>query len=276
MAEASERLDKPVIYGDAVKHYQRICPGVPAIAFCPSVHNAEVLADYFENSGIPAASIDGKMSDAQRKHRIEGLGNGRYLVLTNCALVEEGTDIPIVGAAILQRPTESMGLAIQQMGRCLRPYPGKTQSYILDMVGNCGGVINGAFVAKHGLPDDDREWSLDGAVVKPKGEASEPTLVRCMKCFHLFPRYMKACDLCGTPKEVSEHEIQQVEGDLQVITPESIRLDYLRREEAKRNAKELIRRARTLPELQECARILGYKSSWAYFIFKSRMGKVAV
>jgi len=151
--ELSDRVDRPIITGDAIKHYRRICPGVPAIVFCVSVKHAENVAAEFNAAGIPAASIDGKLDDRLRKYRIDGLGNGRIKIITACSIISEGTDIPVVTAAIFLRPTKSLGLYIQQAGRALRPFIGKPCSYLLDHVGN---------VHQHGMIDEIREWSLDG------------------------------------------------------------------------------------------------------------------
>ena len=124
--ELADAMDKPTITGDAVAHYRAHCPGEPAIAFCASVAHAEHVAETFQAAGYRAASIDGGMDSATRAQHIEDLGSGRLQVLTSCEIVSEGTDIPVVAAAILLRPTQSLGLYLQQVGRVLRPAPGKT------------------------------------------------------------------------------------------------------------------------------------------------------
>lgn len=175
--EIGRRMDKPTITGDVVAHYRRICNGAPAIAFCASVEHAKHVAADFRGAGFRAESLDGKMPDGQRKTLIDELGRGHLNVLTSCDIVSEGTDIPVVMAAILLRPTASMGLYLQQVGRALRPAPGKTRAVILDHVGNC---------LRHGLPDEDREWSLAGVVrrsregnLRPPGEdPAVPTVLR--------------------------------------------------------------------------------------------------
>jgi superfamily II DNA or RNA helicase len=112
--ETAERMDKPHITGNAVDHYLRICPNAPAIAFCSSVKHAEHMAERFRDAGIPSESLDGTLDDRMRRHRIMALADGRIRVLTSCDIVSEGTDIPVVTAAILLRPTQSTGLYLQQ------------------------------------------------------------------------------------------------------------------------------------------------------------------
>lgn len=139
--------------GDVIARYRKFCEGVPAIAFCPTVEYAQYVAENFRAAGYRATSIDGKMDDYERNKAISDLGAGRLDVLTSCEIVSEGTDIPVVGAAILLWKTKSLGLYLQQVGCALRPYPGKEETIILDHVGNC---------VEHGLPEEERTWTLDG------------------------------------------------------------------------------------------------------------------
>jgi superfamily II DNA or RNA helicase len=100
-------------------------------------------------------------------------------------LISEGLDVPGVVAAILLRPTKSLALFLQQVGRALRPAPGKTKALILDHAGN---------TLRHGLPDEPREWSLDGRA-KKHGHAP---LCRCEECGALNPISAEHCHECGT------------------------------------------------------------------------------
>ena len=122
---ATSSIDKPTITGDAISHYKRLCDGMPAIAFCASVEHAKHVADQFAANGYRSVCVEGNMADRDRREAITGLGNGSIHVLTSCDIVSEGTDIPIVAAAIMLRPTRSLALYMQQGGRVLRPYKGK-------------------------------------------------------------------------------------------------------------------------------------------------------
>ncbi len=112
--DLQKAIDRPAITGDAVAHYRRICPGAPAIAFCVSVEHAKHVANQFREIGFRAQSLDGAMADDDRARAIDDLGLGRLDVLTSCDIVSEGTDIPVVTAALLLRPTQSEGLYLQQ------------------------------------------------------------------------------------------------------------------------------------------------------------------
>jgi len=206
--ESAEMMDRRQITGDAIDHYRRICNGVPAIAFCASVAHAKHVAEEFIAAGYKAACIDGNTPDAERRGAIRALGEGRLHVLTSCDIISEGTDIPIVGAMIALRPTQSLGLWRQQMGRVLRAYPGKQFAYILDHVGNA---------LRLGLPEDEPEWSLEGRKKKSR-DASEReisvSVTVCAECFASFSSEIDVCPHCGTPVERKTRQIDQVDGDL--------------------------------------------------------------
>lgn len=173
ISDMAEAMDKATITGDAVAHYRGHLAPRPAIAFCITVAHAEHVAEQFRAAGYRAASVDGKMDRAERLDRIQGIGNGKYHILTSCELISEGVDVPVVAGAIILRPTKSMAMFLQQIGRVLRPKADGADAVILDHVGN---------VNRHGMPDADRVWTLDGKKKKPK----DPSVATCEVCFRAF------------------------------------------------------------------------------------------
>ena len=200
--QAAAALGGSRMMGDAVGHYQRLLPGRTAVAFCCSVAHAEAVAQLFTDHGIPAASIDGRMDAATREGLLSDLGDGRLKVLTSCALIGEGVDVPSVAGCILLRPIQSLALHLQMIGRCLRPQPGKV-AVVLDHVGNCH---------RHGLPTDEREWTLDG-VAKRSREAA-PSVRVCPSCFCAMPSGTPACPECGHQFQPEIRELEHVDGQL--------------------------------------------------------------
>lgn len=252
--QLSERLDKPTITGSAVDHYRRLTPGKPAIAFCASVAHAQHVAEQFRAAGFSSVSLDGTMTDAERRNAIEGLGNGSINVLTSCDIVSEGTDIPVVEVAILLRPTQSTSLYIQQVGRALRSAPGKTHAVILDHVGN---------VLRHGMPEEQRDWTLDG-IAKAAANDNEPTLSvkQCERCYAVF-KPSPVCPQCGHVHAIKTKELTETDGELKQVDPAEI--EAMRREQRRE-----IGRARTLEDLQKIAKERGYSKGWAYHIYRAR------
>ena len=259
--ELEARMDKSQITGDVVKHYQKICPGVPALAFCVSIKHAENVARQFNDAGIPAASIDGTLSNRVRASRIRDLGAGLIKVLTSCEIVSEGTDIPIVTAAILLRPTQSMGLFLQQSGRVLRIHPEKDHSIILDHVNNS---------ARFGLVDEVRRWSLeDRPNKKPAGGGDGADRVRqCPACYTVFGPHRPICPQCGERWIVQSREVDEVDGELKPVSEEQLKIAA---EKKKRRQTQVD--ADSLEKLQELGKEKGYKPNWANHIWKARQEK---
>ena len=170
----------------AVADYRQRCAGVPAVAFGVDRGHSEKIAEAFREAGFKSAHVDGETRKDERKRIIAALGTGELDVLSNCGLISEGVDIPAVGAAILLRPTQSLALYLQQVGRTLRPAPGKTRAIILDHAGNC---------LRHGLPDTPRQWTLDATKSKVK---ERHDLRRCEAC-GAVNRPAPFCSNCGAP-----------------------------------------------------------------------------
>ena len=207
--QLSEAVDKPSITGDVVAHYQRLASGKRAVAFCVSVAHAQHVAYEFQQAGIPAEFLDGTLDAVDRDRIIKRFEAGTTLVLTSCDIISEGFDLPAIEAAILLRPTQSLSLYIQQVGRALRTFPGKAEAIILDHVGA---------VLTHGLPDEEREWSLEGirkGKRAPKEKPNEPDvkLQTCPKCYtiHLPAPH---CPTCGHVYPAQARRIEQAEGEL--------------------------------------------------------------
>lgn len=207
----AELLDKPSVTGDAVDHYRRLAPCRPAIVFCASVRHAEHVSADFRAAGFRFEVVTGDMPDDDRDDRIFGLASGKYHGIVTVDVVSRGTDIPVAEVAILLRPTESLALYLQQVGRVLRPAAGKEFGLVLDHAGN---------VARHSLPHAERDWSLEG---RKKGKRAandnEPSLriMQCPKCY-LTHESADKCPNCGHAYEMQGRIVDQREGELQEIT----------------------------------------------------------
>ncbi len=258
--EIELRVDKPTITGDAVSHYTKLCAGAPAVVFCISIAHAEHVAAEFRAAGYRAYAVDGGMEDGERKRILNGLGNGQVQVVCSCDLISEGTDIPAIGCAILLRPTQSTGLYLQQVGRALRPCEGKDRAIILDHVGNC--LI-------HGMPEDEREWSLDGEEKPKRGQKKEPKIPvkQCPKCYAMH-HPAPLCPSCGYVYEMDGREVKQVDGELQQVTPEAaLQISKQKRRE--------VAAAQSLEDLLKIEKERGYKPGWSKHVWMARNGKSA-
>lgn len=255
-AGLEDAMNRPSITGDAVGHYQRLCDGKPMLVFCVSVKHAKDVADEYARAGYRAAHVDGTLDDETRDERINGLATGAYQVITSCDLIGEGLDVPVCVAAQLLRPTQSLVLHLQQIGRVLRVADGKPHAIILDHVGN---------LQKHNLADAPREWSLAGRATKRcRHDDEEDVKVRsCLQCFAAHEP-APVCPFCGfvyPPKPKSALEIKQGE------------LEEIKRIQQEKKAE--VTNARTYVELVALGIERGYKSPsfWAKQVMASRRGK---
>jgi superfamily II DNA or RNA helicase len=248
-------VDRPSITGDAVQHYLRLCPERTAVAFCISVAHAEHVAAQFAAAGIKSESIDGKLSPEERAARIERLRTGQTRVLTSCELISEGFDLPAIGAAILLRPTASLGLHLQQVGRSLRVAPGKTDAVIIDHVGN---------TLRHGTAEEPRDWSLDGHAAKKRAKEATLNIAQCPECYAIYTG--DECPQCGAQKEARVREIEQRDGQLKELSQEDIA--------RARRARDIeINSARSLEDLQKIGAARGYSPKWAFIQYSLRRGR---
>lgn len=256
--EADDRLKQGQAMGDAVSHYRRTIQDEhngTAIAFCCSVAHADALAEAFRSQGIAAARLDGAMDRGERRRMINDLGAGTLKVLTSCDIISEGTDIPSVTGAVLLRPTDSLGLHLQQIGRVLRPAPGKRHAIVNDHVGNS---------LRHGMPTDPREWSLEGRT-KRKRAASDALPVKvCDQCFSTLPSATPECPICGFAFPApARRELVTVDGDLQELSARDLA----------RQRRNVVGRARTREELEAIRLERGYSRGWTDHILRARGGR---
>lgn len=246
-------MDKPAIIGSAVGEYQKLLNGAPAVAFCVSVEHAQHTAEQFRAAGFRAVCLDGKMDRGMRREINRDFARGAINVITSCELISEGYDMPGIVGAILLRPTWSLALYLQQVGRALRTAPGKAHAILLDHVGNS---------ARHGMPDDPREWSLLGRE-KKKGKPEDNVACRqCERCYAVSPAAASKCRECGAEFPRKVREIDELEGTLS-----EVEIARERREAARAQAA-----AKTLEDLIRLGTERGFKNpaGWARHVFQAR------
>ena len=221
MKRAAAEMSDNKIYGDFIQHYNDKLNGKTAITFCCTVQHAEDVAAAFNAAGIAARSLDAKMAKSERKEVLDQLGTGVVKVVTSCMIISEGTDIPSVNGAILLRPTASLALCLQMIGRALRPKADGSNAIILDHVGNVSrhDLLT---VGPNGITWREIEWSLEGKQ-KPKRDAA-PSVRTCPECFAAIPGGTPECPACGHEFTAEERrELEQVAGELQEMAPKGWR-----------------------------------------------------
>ncbi len=117
---------------------------VKGLGFCVSVEhaNSNFMAEQFNRRGIPSISLTGKSSDEERnaaKHRLVS-GEVRFIFVVD--IYNEGVDIPEVNTVLFLRPTESLTVFLQQLGRGLRLAEDKECLTVLDFIGQANKRYN--------------------------------------------------------------------------------------------------------------------------------------
>ena len=171
----------------ALRFWQDRASERPTIIYAVSTDHANNLTKVFNDAGIPAAVMLSGTPQEERAKAIESFVNGTVQVLVNVAVANEGFDLPNASCVVLTRPTMSLALYLQMVGRGLRRKGDGGDCLILDLAGNA---------ERHGLPEDERRWSLF-----PRGSSSggEAPGVWCEKCGGVSPAASHCCKLCGYP-----------------------------------------------------------------------------
>ena len=252
-------LDRPTITGDAVKHYKQLASGKRCVVMCATIKHANHVCERYQDAGVPAACIDGGMTNAAREAVLAKFAAGEILVICNVQLLIEGVDIPSIEVVQWLRPTQSLIVFMQGNGRGLRPAPGKEKLLILDHVENW---------KRHGLPCADREWSLEGKEKrkgKKKHDEPDVDIQQCKKCFAVFKPGPDACPHCGAPIERKERKIEEKAGELEKIEIAAI----------KKEARKEQGRASTLRDLVALGMRRGMAKApqWAALTFAARQNR---
>lgn len=206
-AEVEELMSDRSIVGDVVSHYRHHCNGARAILFACSVEASKGFAARFNADGIPALHVDAETPDDQRAAAIESLRVGDIKVICNVELFTEGLDLPAIDAVILMRPTRSLTLFRQMLGRGSRPSGEKTT--YLDHTGMCG---------EHGFPNTEYEWTLEGREQRASEAAGEPRerVRRCPVCTAAHP-WSPVCVECGHEYGPHDRVVTEIGGWLKEV-----------------------------------------------------------
>lgn len=115
---------------------------VHGLGFCVSVEHAKFMEEYFLSKGIPCMSLTGLSDDAERSDARSRLASGEIKFIFVVDLYNEGIDIPEVDTILFLRPTESLTIFLQQLGRGLRLSEGKECLTVLDFIGQANKKYN--------------------------------------------------------------------------------------------------------------------------------------
>ncbi|MBF0588673.1 MAG: DEAD/DEAH box helicase [Magnetococcales bacterium] len=257
-ATLSERVDQPDLVGDLPKHWLEYAKGRPTVVFAVNIKHSLHIRDSFLAVGVRAEHVDGDTPTDERDAILSRLASGETKVVCNVGILTEGWDLPQTSCCILARPTKSVGLYLQMVGRVLRTFDGKSDAIVLDHAG-C--------VHEHGFPDDERQWSLEWREKQRRGHgrSKAPAPIRiCKHCFLAMRPSASQCPACGWKSEVKSREVVHEDGELKAIEKPPLRPHASQRQVMT-----------TLENLRQTASAKGYKRGWIWYRLKATFGERA-
>ena len=283
--QLADYVEKTLIIGDAVDTWKQHAYLKRTVLFAVSVKHSKELAQGFRDAGISAMHLDGKTPKKERIALIKAFESGQILVLCQHSIVTEGVDIPGIEAIQLVRPTKSLIVWFQAIGRALRPAPNKETAIIID---HTDTHLNLPW------PDDEIPWSLDPISLK-----GSKWSIGCPECHHVFrptpserDRCLATCPNCNVkftfkteksgkklkrlkvveivPANFAEFDTEYDERKLYIVQQliDFGELQGYQRGWVYHQLKELPELELSLGDWREIARRLGYKAGWGWYKWK--------
>lgn len=260
--DLDEVMNKPKLVGDIVSHWLEHASDRRTVVFATSIAHSAALAAEFVANGVSAEHVDANTPQPLREAMFKRFSNGETQVLCNCTLASIGFDLPDLDCVVFARPTKSLGLYIQMLGRGLRPAPGKKDCLVLDHAGN---------VHRHGFATDQRYWTLHGkyaedlekkAREKKKREEKGEVAITCKQCKCVYEGGA-VCPSCGWSPPPKARPISTQDGRLVEMTRAGLKLP----EQTSPGERQ-----RFYFELFGYAQMRGLKPGWAAHKYKERFG----
>ena len=283
-------MDKPSVINDVIKYYKQYANGKQTIVYCVNIAHSKHTADMFNRAGIKAAHVDGETKKVERNKIINDFRDGKITVLCNARLLGEGFDVPNCDCVILNRPTQSMTVYIQQSMRCMRPDPNNPYkvAIIIDHVEN---------IKRFGPVDIDRNWSLNPN--KFKSPMPAPTKI-CPECGREVYLATRECPHCKHEFENDENkeefrsiikcfdtrdkDYSKERTENLIIRPPTFKelLEKYFNEAIKKEHKpiwifyKLYDFVESLEDLQLIAEKVHYKKGWAWYQWQNKLNGVTL
>jgi len=249
-ADLEAKVNKKKLIGDVIKTWLRLGNDRQTVCFAVSVAHSEAIVDEFMANGVSAAHIDAHTTPEDRERILTAHAEGDIRILSNVGITTKGWDSPDTTCLIYARPTKSLMLHIQILGRVLRKSSCGTPALILD---------HGNNIARLGFPTDPLpEYLCSGereemeAKQQEKTEKAEQLPTPCEACHHISVHFV--CPKCGH-KPAAMPDVETVDVKL-----------------AKLKQVEPSEKARWLGELLGYARSKGMNDGWASHKFNEKFG----
>lgn len=247
-----EQFNKPLIIGDVVDNWLKYAFDKQTMVFAINRKHAKALCREFVSKGVNAEYLDAHNDDEERDDVIRRFRNGDTQVICQVALYTEGTDIKEIECLVIARPTRSIGLWRQILGRGARPNSGKENFMVLDHGGN---------VKRLGFYEDEMNWSLDAkhGANRAKPKKKEKTIITCDMCKHQFTG--NRCPKCGFEIKDWGRRVETIQAELVKMGPAKKEKTYTKEEKKK-----------TFAMLEYYRRNKNYAPGWTAHKYKEKFG----
>lgn len=199
------------------------------LTFAVNIAHSHDICERFSKAGVRVAHLDGETKDVERARTIKALTDGEIQMISSCNIFLKGTDIPSAKCALHARPTQSLVLARQSVGRIMRPWhPGCPPGCMEHPSVVPLFLDHASIIAAHGFPHEDLHWELNA---KPRRFEKRIKLKLCKACFAYIPPTRMLCPYCGgdcsapDPEEENQKQIQETKDQLvrRSTTPEDMK-----------------------------------------------------
>ncbi len=295
--ELAVACDKVKLVGDLVQHWQKYANGMKTVAFGVDQAHAKHITEEFQRAGIEWAYVDASTPDAERADIWQRLDHGTLMGFSNVMIAGVGWDHPIIRCVLCARPTTSLPLWRQMIGRASRPYPGKKAWVLLDHAGN----LQRPGLYPYSFFETPPVWTLDGPAPRPGNDEEKAIPVATCKrpvpvpmtgvpksftgpvangfllpSFHTFRAGPKQCPYCGLPLIVEERKVQVASGDLKNLSAlrDAAKVEV--------SAKQLAHESRMRTRYLELVKIgrnsvrkdgMPYSQRWPLMAFRAEYGR---
>lgn len=245
--QLGEATDQPKLVADIVGTWLSRGEDRQTICFATNIAHSKHIVSEFVRAGIPAAHVDAHTESEERAESLAAFARGEVRIVSCVDVLTKGYDQPQASCLILARPTKSLTVYVQQVGRVLRPAPGKTDAIVLDHAGN---------TARLGFATDPLPSRLDDGKRKESkaGEKKAPLPKPCAKCKFMKPPKIHACPKCGFAPE-RQNEVEVEAGELVKV------------KKADKGTKQ-----RWYSMLLHVAEKRGYATGWAAHKYREKFG----
>jgi superfamily II DNA or RNA helicase len=178
---------------DPVEAYFKHGDNIRGFIFCGTVPQSRDVSARLRARGVKAESVDSH--DKKSRMALDAFRAGQVDILVSVNMISEGIDIPQAQLAMLASACNTEGQYLQKVGRVLRAFKGKTKARLIDLVGA---------VFSHGLPTQDRKYSLNGKAIQRSDTQSVTNCPKCGACY--LPR--PTCPRCGFAAPVRKREVK--------------------------------------------------------------------